>query len=193
MFDLNQNFTNLGSDIWVYHNFLSKDELDLILEKIKISGSSIWNTPNPNHPQNQSTRNLKEAEIISSRIQSFLPNNLYIHAHSSITKLLPEQGHGIHSDNHDFLKIRELSKLVKDDDCFVLVDNNVYGLVVYINDDYDGGEIFYTKQNIVYKPKAGDLIIHSAEDHCEHGVNPVKTNIRYSFPSAIREKIKIPC
>lgn len=190
MFNKHQNFNSIGQDIWVYNNFLIKDEIDLILNTIKLSGEVLWKG---SYPQNQSTFNLKEAEVISNRIESLLPNNLYMHKHASITRLLPGQGHGIHSDNHDFLKIRELSKLVKDEDCFTLVDNNVYGLVVYINDDYDGGEIFYTKQKITYKPKAGDLIIHSAEDHCEHGVNPVKTNVRYSFPSSIREQIKIPC
>jgi hypothetical protein len=190
MFSNNSNFFTIGNDIWLHNNFLHQNEIQLILNKIRVSGEKLWNGI---YPQNQSTPTLKEAMVISQRIKALLPNQLYLHEHSSITRLMPGQGHGVHSDNHDFLQTRELSKLVKKDDCFTLVDNNVYGLVVYINDDYEGGEIFYTKQNIIYKPKAGDLIIHSAEDHCEHGVNPVKTNVRYSFPSAIREKIKVPC
>ena len=190
MFDQDSRFETIGKDIWVYHNFLSSDEIDLILNKIKSSNSQLWNG---GHPENKCTVGLFEAEIISKRAQTLLPKNLKIHAHSSITRLKINEDHGIHSDNHDFLHLRELSKLVKDDDCFVLVDNNVYGMVVYINDNYEGGEIFYTKQNIVYKPKSGDLLIHSAEDHCEHGVYPVKTNIRYTFLSSIREKMKIPC
>jgi hypothetical protein len=190
MFDNNLNFKNLGKDIWVYNNFLSKKEVDAILNRINSSNENLWQG---SYPRNQSTVNLKEAEIISSRIQKLLSNELYIYKHASITRLTVGQGHGIHSDNHDFLKVRELSKSLKDNECFKMTDNNVYGLVVYINDDYEGGEIFYTKQGIVYKPKSGDLVVHSAEDHCEHGVHPVKTNIRYSFPSCIREKIKIPC
>ncbi len=190
MFDNDPRFVQLGKDIWVYHNFLSEDEVNLILSKIKQSGEDLWNG---GHPENKCTVGLKEAEIIANRIQELLPTNLEIHKHSSITRLMIGQGHGIHSDNHDFLDVRTLSKTVKDGDCFNLVDNNVLGMVVYINDDYEGGEIFYTKQGIVYKPKSGDFVIHSAEDHCEHGVNPVKTNIRYSFPSSIREKIKVPC
>lgn len=190
MFDNNVNFKKLGQDIWVYHNFLSKNEVDNILNKIKNSGEDLWNG---GHPENKCTVQLQEAEIIATRIQNLLPKEIVVHNHSSITRLTIGQGHGIHSDNHDFLSVRALSKLVKNGDCFNLVDNNIYGLVVYINDDYEGGEIYYTKQDIVYKPKLGDLIIHSAEDHCEHGVHPVKTNIRYSFPSSIREKIKVPC
>jgi hypothetical protein len=190
VFDKDSRFNKLGQDIWVYHNFLSKEELNAILNKINSSSESLWQGE---YPKNQSTGHLQEASIISSRIQNLLPKGLNVHAHASITKLTIGQGHGIHSDNHDFLKLRELGQSLKDNECFKVVDNNVYGLVVYINDDYEGGEIFYTKQNITYKPKSGDLLIHSAENHCEHGVNPLKTNIRYSFPSSIREKIKIPC
>jgi hypothetical protein len=190
MFDNDSRFTKLGEDIWVYHNFLSQDEINKILNKISTSDELLWNG---GHPEKKCTVSLLEANIISKRIQELLPDNLKVHAHSSITRLKVGDDHGVHSDNHDFLDVRNLSKLVKDNDCFILTDNNVYGMVVYINDDYDGGEIYYTKQNLVYKPKAGDFVVHSAEDHCEHGVYPVKTNVRYSFPSSIREQIKIPC
>ena len=190
MFNNDVRFENIGKDIWVYHNFLSSDELKIILHKIKSSGDELWNG---GHPENKCTIGLQETEIIGKRIQELLPENLKVHKHLSITKLNVGQDHGAHSDNHDFLTVRELSKTLKENDCFVLVDNNVYGMVVYINDDYEGGEIFYTKQNIKYKPKAGDFLIHSAEDHCEHRVDVLKTNIRYTFPSSIREKIKIPC
>ena len=190
MFNNDIRFENIGKDIWVYHNFLSSDELKIILNKINDSGEELWDG---GHPENKCTIGLQEAEIISKRIQELFPENLQVHVHSSITRLKVNQHHGAHSDNHDFLTIRELSKTLKENDCFVLVDNNVYGMVVYINDDYEGGEIFYTKQNIKYKPKAGDFLLHSAEDHCEHRVDVLKTNIRYTFPSSIREKIKIPC
>ena len=190
MFNNDIRFQSIGKDIWVYHNFLSSDEVKIILNKIKSSGDELWES---GHPENKFTIGLDEAKIISKRVQDLLPKNLNIHAHSSITRLNINEGHGVHSDNHDFLNIRRLSKLVKNDDCFLLVDNSLYGMVVYINDNYDGGEIFYTKQNIIYKPKAGDLLVHSGEEHCEHGVHPVKTNVRYSFSSSIREKIKIPC
>lgn len=190
MFDDNINFKKLGKDIWLYNNFLSNQEVDAIRNEINSLREELWGG---NDPKSKTVIQSEEAGIISERIQNLLPDGLQVHKHSSITRLMIGQRQGAHSDNHDFIEIRKLNKLLKDGDCFNFVDNIIYGLIVYINDDYEGGEIFYTKQNISYKPKPGDLVIHSSDEHCEHGVNPVKTNIRYSFSSSIREKLKIPC
>lgn len=55
------------------------------------------------------------------------------------------------------------------------------GIVYYINDNYDGGELFYPKLNIEYKPKAGDLIIHPGTIEYMHGVRDVTSGVRYSM------------
>lgn len=56
-----------------------------------------------------------------------------------------------------------------------------YGIVYYINNNYDGGEIFYPKLNIEYKPEPGDLIIHPGSLEYMHGVRDVSNGIRYSM------------
>jgi hypothetical protein len=38
-----------------------------------------------------------------------------------------------------------------------------YGIVVYYNDDYQGGEITYPNLGIIHKPKARSLLIHSGK------------------------------
>lgn len=180
---------SIGEDIWVIHYFLSESEILYIRNKLDSAQDSEWHC-NQNHCQLYLNEDL---DNITDRVQNLLPDGLFLHRLDGVTRLKINQGHGIHSDNHDFLPIREFSKTLNDDQPFMLVDDNVYGMIIYLNNDYDGGEIFYTKQGIVYKPLPGDLLIHSAEDHCEHGVNPVKTNVRYSISSSIRKKIKIPC
>lgn len=49
-----------------------------------------------------------------------------------------------------------------------------YGLVIYYNDDYEGGEIQYPELNLVHKPKARSMIIHGG--NILHGTLPVKSN-----------------
>lgn len=56
-----------------------------------------------------------------------------------------------------------------------------HGFVVYINDNYKGGEIFYPQKNITMKPKALSLVIHPGNKEYEHGVHDVTEKIRYNL------------
>ena len=50
-----------------------------------------------------------------------------------------------------------------------------YGLIIYYNDDYQGGELVYPNLGIVHKPKARSLLIHSGK-HL-HGTSKVIGNL----------------
>ena len=52
--------------------------------------------------------------------------------------------------------------------------------VMYLNDDYEGGEIYFPLQNITIKPDAGDLVIFPSNFMFMHRALPVKTGIKYS-------------
>lgn len=189
MLDNNPRFNSLGKDIWVGHDFVHKDELRFLINKINSYDDSEWNC---SHPEGHGVLYLRDhVEKFTARVQDLLPPPLFVHGIGGVNRLITGQKHGIHSDSDDFLKVRELNKNLNKDLPFKIVDDNIYGVVIYLNDDYEGGEIFYTKQNITYKPIAGDIIIHSSDKHCEHGVNPVKTKNRYSISTSIRKKIKI--
>lgn len=56
-------------------------------------------------------------------------------------------------------------------------------VLVYPNDNYDGGEITFPDYDIVLKPKAGDLIIFPGNSYYKHTVEIVKSGIRYTMPS----------
>ena len=57
-------------------------------------------------------------------------------------------------------------------------DKNIkYGVILYFNDNYDGGEVFYSDLNKSIKPEARSLILHRADIH--HGVREVTKGIRY--------------
>jgi hypothetical protein len=55
-----------------------------------------------------------------------------------------------------------------------------HGLVLYLNEDYLGGEIYYSKLGIVIKPEAGSLVIHPGTIEYSHGVIPVVSGTRYA-------------
>lgn len=74
--------------------------------------------------------------------------------------------------------------------------------VVYLNDDYEKGEIFFDFFNLTIKPSKGDIIIYPATWEYKHGVYPVKgerfaiafwfkTSPELNVESKIPEYIKI--
>lgn len=64
-------------------------------------------------------------------------------------------------------------------------DNIMYGIVIYWNDDYVGGELYYPDIDFKIKPKAGSLILHRA--NIVHGTLPVESDsVRYFSTSFVR-------
>ena len=54
--------------------------------------------------------------------------------------------------------------------------------IVYLNDDYEGGEIYFPKFDFSYKPKKGDAIIFSCDtEEYQHGVTTVTKGSRYTI------------
>lgn len=64
------------------------------------------------------------------------------------------------------------------DDGFVA--NRRVSCILYINDNYTGGELYFDKQNYEIKPDAGDLIIFPSAFPYSHEARPVKTGVKYS-------------
>lgn len=52
----------------------------------------------------------------------------------------------------------------------------------YINDDYEGGELYFPNQQIQFKPKAGAAYFFPGDMHYIHGVTEIRSGIRYVCP-----------
>lgn len=59
--------------------------------------------------------------------------------------------------------------------------NCTVSLVGYINDDYEGGELFFRLQDLNIKPKAGDLYIFPSTFMYPHQAKVVKSGTKYSL------------
>jgi predicted 2-oxoglutarate/Fe(II)-dependent dioxygenase YbiX len=73
---------------------------------------------------------------------------------------------GVHIDNH------------------VGAENVQLSSVLYFNDEFEGGEIYFPEFNFVHKPKAGDGIFFPAftkDANYEHGVTEVTNGKRYTM------------
>lgn len=59
--------------------------------------------------------------------------------------------------------------------------DRVSGCVVFLNDDYEGGEPFYPYYDKMVKPKAGMVYAHSSDEDHLHGVTQIKNKARYTI------------
>ncbi len=63
-----------------------------------------------------------------------------------------------------------------------------YATIIYINEDYVNGELFFPKLNIELKPKPGTLLFFPGNEEYEHGVRLVGEGpIRYVVVGFIKE------
>ena len=52
----------------------------------------------------------------------------------------------------------------------------------YLNDDYEGGELYFPLQGIQFKPKAGGAYFFPGDKNFIHGVTEITSGIRYVIP-----------
>jgi hypothetical protein len=186
------NMVQLGKDIYVYKNFLSKTDLNSYNKEILFFDEKDWTMVGSEERDvywhTQPTTSLR---ILRNRLNNLTTGKLFVGDAFSFIRMLNGASWPLHSDIYSFNKIVENSKKYKDGEPFIEESIPVYGLIVYFN-NFDGGEIYYPNQNVEYHPNAGDLVIHSSEEHCYHGVKPVLSDVRYSYSNNIRKIIKVP-
>lgn len=181
------NFKKIGNEIFVYKNFIDLDTLLLLnnlLDKKKDSdwiefGNKMYRTDS-----------IKELEPVRKKIISLLDKDYFVGPPTNFVKLLDGATWGEHSDDHDYKN--KINNYLEYDGAgeYEFIDYPMLGLVIYFN-NFIGGQIHYTSQNIIYAPEPGDLVIHSAKDICIHKVQPVIKGPRYSYSNNIYKKIKI--
>lgn len=76
------------------------------------------------------------------------------------------------------------SKLLEGQDMFVhrdtpMLESDSFIAQLYINDDYEGGELFFPDHEYIYKPVAGDLAYYRMAD--SHGVRKLINGVRYTI------------
>lgn len=187
----NDKFTKIGEDIYVYKNFISEYELEEINSFILSLNESDWHEDNKDIKWMLRTENTKILEPIRDRIVNLADSDMTIGSNTALIKMKKGYSWGVHQDDYNFKDVVEKSKSYNEGDPFDLVDISVYGIVIYFN-NFDGGEIYYPEQNIEYKPKPGDMVIHGSGFNCRHGVKEILSDVRYSHSSHISKKIKIP-
>jgi len=156
--------------IKVINNFLSQEEINICLNIIKKSNLSVFK-------DSTSARISEENEEILILLRKYSDRLTEAHReeYGFYPKLYTTQGYftmwveggyvGPHIDNP------------KHNEGFIQ-----FSSIIYLNDDYEGGEIEFPNQKFKYKPKSGDAVIFpSGGTEHVHKVNTIKNGLRYTI------------
>jgi hypothetical protein len=191
---LDKGFIKNGEDIYLYKNFLTEDELNVvvpILDDHRINHK--FNRDMDGTPfENKITQEIRQLAFISKRLKDMFMDKYMVNENLTVNVLAVGDSWGEHSDSHDFIEKRKQSEMLKDGDPYEIIEDSRYGIVIYFNTPEEGGDLEYTGQNIIYTPKPGDLVIHSAEENCKHRVNQIIKGHRYSHSSHLGVDLKVP-
>ena len=113
--------------------------------------------------------NAAKVDATYAAIQVFGENKLYVD-YSALVEWEPGSGMVVHADNCD------------EEGNPNYVPWRKYGGVIYLNDDFLGGETFFPDHGPYFvKPKTGKLVLYPAGLDFRHGVTTV-TGYRYTIP-----------
>lgn len=170
-------------EIYVYENFLSEDELAYLtshIEKANVEG--LWESEPGNTVD---SGNWKNRNLFLQRTDETLAlEEKVAKAYSEKIAKLPEIG-----ANKQFKGLGPINRTttgqglpVHDDMGPPELDLPVaHGLILYLNDDFTGGELYYPDLGLEISPKQGLLVAHSAAKKYSHGVREVTSGIRYGL------------
>lgn len=82
--------------------------------------------------------------------------------------------YGPHSDSDHFIPEESVWRKVIDRDVSILL---------YLNEEFEGGELSFRQFNYLYRPRAGDLLFFPSHGQYAHQALPVKLGVRYVIVS----------
>lgn len=63
------------------------------------------------------------------------------------------------------------------------LEHRAFGSIIYLNDDYEGGNTYYPNYDIKITPKSGTLAVHPGDPEHLHGVTKIEGGMRYTIAS----------
>jgi hypothetical protein len=201
--DNGYSFKEITPELISVENFLSKEQLDTLNKIINSTSQEDWEVEYLGNLKNfciekfgrddvdnlvaegkfEITQNWKDKNFNISDHEMYRPlydnlNSMVIESDSTlnlsglatIQRMQPGVELKSHTDQHTDPSIR-------------------YATIIYINDEYLDGELFFPHLDIELKPKPGTMLFFPGNEEYEHGVRHVGEGpIRYVLVGFIKEK-----
>lgn len=109
--------------------------------------------------------------------------------HEIINQLTEGHRHAEHSDNSDYVCRAHGDHRWEEGDChegrWVPMSDRWMrdvSAVLYLNDAYEGGELYFSQYGITHRPKPRQLMLFPSNRYFLHRVRPVTRGVRYAMP-----------
>lgn len=179
---------NIGFGVNLYRNTLSKEDcyqhIVTLNEELEGSGPHAWLTPEPGRNANYFLTNEELLPIENKE------NVVLRKLHDSVFKVVKQciddyaSSWKISIAHYDPLNFVKYSYPHNSFDYHI--DDNpdsprTVSAVVYLNDNYDGGELNFSRlDGLTVKPKLGDILVFPSNYLYEHESKPVLRGTKYS-------------
>lgn len=159
------NIIKHAEGVYEIENFLTEDQQNIFLSCAKEEDG--WETPSfGNTVKKMNDKVFLEAKKVFESVESLFIDFEFLKKSFYVRRLQNRQFMWPHQDKSD------------SDDSDI-----VFGIVIYLNDNFEGGELVYPELNLRVKPKPRSIFIHDASH--KHQVFPVTMGSRYSITAFI--------
>lgn len=173
------NLTTITNGVYVYKNFISKEQVERVNAKVKqkILEIRAENNGELDLMREKMIGDIDELFDVWEQMSKFLYPTHAIHPKDSVSVIRPgDGGMRVHEDSPGEGNHHKLSVTDAWNTCTILD----YGVITYFG-DYTGGAVFYPELGIEVLPEPGDMVIHGALRQHRHGVKEVDSGERYAF------------
>ena len=194
----------LYKGIFVVRNFLKENEIDGLLRQFSEMTDEEWSKQYTDSlyafiERQYGVKTIEEAQALGYDIkidENWVDKNALIKDQelaSSINDRLAKLFEPF--DNLDLQGVGSIQRQYEGVSLSYHVDSLsnplvVFANVIYINDDFIGGELHFPTIDITYRPEKGALIVFPSADDYLHGVLPVGPGpIRYALPAFVNRRV----
>lgn len=191
----------VAKEIFLIHDFITQDEAEMVFNQIESSSEEDWT----GHYWGGLIANA-ERQFGRTDVENLIKEGLVQVTEEWMDKTLSLKWETSNLFTQRIVNILNFDKNVMFDGIGTIqrqysgvkltehVDNHSdpgikYAVVIYLNDDYNGGEVFFSKLNFETKPPKYSMLLFPSGEEYWHGVKPVKDGpVRYVMPSFARIK-----
>jgi hypothetical protein len=196
-------FEEVTEDILWVKDFLKKDELDFVLKVIDKASQEDWEVEYMGNLKNFCLEKFGRDDVDNlvkegkfEITQNWVDKNLNINHHPEQRVFYNRLSEMVNKSDPALMLsgLATIQRMQKGVELKSHTDQHTdpsirYATIIYINDEYVDGELFFPKLDISLRPKPGDMLFFPGDEKHEHGVKHVGEGpIRYVIVGFIKEK-----